>query len=224
MCFFRISDDAGVNPEEIVDLGMVDARYLRMYNSCYGEDTPNGKLMYKAQRECFENENMGTLVSENTMDRLVQHDDAEYPIMGKGTTVNNLAEARYVMSLNSCTTLDLEQWRMFEGGYDEDEDAEEENQLSAITEEAMISHGAGRLKKGLELSMQDTSDGEGELCSAEEKKEQYNKWTRELVELQKDSRVDRKRMKELDRGFDDLIAKMYETVLHDDEWGEPGGG
>ena len=42
--------------------------------------------------------------------------------------------------------------------------------------------------------------------------------------MQKDSRVDRKRMKELDRGFDDLIAKMYETVLHDDEWGAAGGG
>ena len=58
-CFFWISDDAGVKHKDIVDLGMVDARYLRMYNSCYGEDTPNGKLMYKAQRECFEKEKNG---------------------------------------------------------------------------------------------------------------------------------------------------------------------
>ena len=57
--FFRISDDAGVKSEDIVDLGMVDARYLRMYNSCYGEDSPSGKLMYRAQRECFENEKNG---------------------------------------------------------------------------------------------------------------------------------------------------------------------
>ena len=48
-CFFRISDDAGVNPGEIVDLGMVDVCYLRIYNSCYGEHTPNGNLVYKAQ-------------------------------------------------------------------------------------------------------------------------------------------------------------------------------
>ena len=54
-CFFRISDDAGVKPEDIVDLGMIDARYLRMYNSSYGDNSPNGELMYKAQRECFEN-------------------------------------------------------------------------------------------------------------------------------------------------------------------------
>ena len=112
----------------------------------------------------------------------------------------------------------------FEGGHDEEEHAVEENKPLAITEEAMLSHGAVRLKKGLDFLMQDTSDGKGELCLAEEKKEQYNKWTRELVELQKDSRVDLKKIEALDRGFDDLIAKMYETVLHDDEWGKAGGG
>ena len=57
-----------------------------------------------------------------------------------------------------------------------------------------------------------------------ENKEQYNKWTRELVELQKDPRVDKQRMKQLDHGFDELIAKMYDTVLHDDNWGTRGGG
>ena len=31
-------------------------------------------------------------------------------------------------------------------------------------------------------------------------------------------------MKQLDHGFDELIAKMYDTVLHDDNWGTRGGG
>ena len=166
---------------------------------------------------------MGTLVSDETTHKLVQSADADYPIMGIGTTEKDLDEAKYVMSLNACTTLDLEQWRMFECGYDKEEGVEEENKRSAISEEAIMSHGAERPKKGLELSMQDPSDGEGELCSAAEEKEQYNKWTRELVKLQKDPRVDRQRMKELDRGFDELIAKMYDTVLHDDKWGTRGG-
>ena len=126
---------------------------------------------------------MGTLVSENTRDSLVQHADAEYPIVGNGTPVNMFAEARCFMSLNACTPLDLEQWRMFEGGHDEEEYAAEENKPSAITEEAIILHGVVRLKRGLELSMEDTSDGESELCPKEEKKEQYNKWIRELVKL-----------------------------------------
>ena len=30
-------------------------------------------------------------------------------------------------------------------------------------------------------------------------------------------------MKELDHDFDELIAKMYDTVLHDDKWGTLGG-
>ena len=47
-----------------------------MYNSSYGDNSPNGELMYKAQRECFKNENMGMLVSDKTMQTLVDDDDA----------------------------------------------------------------------------------------------------------------------------------------------------
>ena len=64
---------------------MIDARVLRMYNSCYGEDTLDGKLMYKAQRKYFQNENMGT-ISKSTMKKVDGDDDAEYSIIGKGTT------------------------------------------------------------------------------------------------------------------------------------------
>ena len=88
----------------------------------------------------------------------------------------------------------------------------------------MISQVAVGLKKGLQLSMQDASDGEGDLCTEGEQQERFNNWTRKLSELQRDPRIDRKRMKELDCGFDDLIAKLYETVLHDTKWGEAGGG
>ena len=42
--------------------------------------------------------------------------------------------------------------------------------------------------------------------------------------MQKDPRVDRQRMKELDRKFDKLIAETYDTVNHDDNWGTQGGG
>ena len=106
-CFFWVSDDAWVMRVEIVGLGMVDARYLRMYNSCYNEDSPNGKLMHKAQREYLENENMGTMVSGSTLEKLIGDDDAEYPILGRGATAQDFNEARYVMSTNPVTTLDL---------------------------------------------------------------------------------------------------------------------
>ena len=55
-CFFRISDNAGVKREQIIDLGMVDARYLKFFNSHYGEEGPIGNILHKAQKEYFENE------------------------------------------------------------------------------------------------------------------------------------------------------------------------
>ena len=75
-----------------------------------------------------------------------------------------------------------------------------------ISEQAVISQGEVQLKKGLELSMHDAEKGVDELCTEKENNKQYKKWTRELVELQKDPRVDRQTMKEFDRKFETLIA------------------
>ena len=160
--------------EDIVDLGMVDARYLRMYNSCYGDDSPNGKLMYRAQRECFENEKMGTLMNDATMKLLVCDNDVEYPILGSGTTEADWKEAQYVMSLNACTILDLERWRMTESDFDESVGTGDGKQCSVISEQAVMSQEAERLKKGLELSMHDPEEGVNKLCIEKEKTEHYN--------------------------------------------------
>ena len=72
--------------------------------------------------------------------------------------------------------------------------------------------------------MQDASDKEGDLCTKGEQQYWFNNWMRKLSKLQRDPLIDRKIIKELNRGFDDLIAKLYEMVLHDNEWGEAGGG
>ena len=45
-CFFRISDNAGVKREEIIDLGMLDARYLKLFNSHYGDEGPIGDMLH----------------------------------------------------------------------------------------------------------------------------------------------------------------------------------
>ena len=49
--------------------------------------------------------------------------------MGIRTTEKDFDEAKYVMSLNACTTLDLEQWRIFECDYDKEEGTEEEKNV-----------------------------------------------------------------------------------------------
>ena len=76
------------------------------------------------------------------------------PILGRGTSVKDLNEARSVMSTNPCTTLDLERYRMFEKGhvsdkYDNDEsDWEDNTPLSSLGELCVISQAAAGLKKG----------------------------------------------------------------------------
>ena len=55
---------------------MVDVRYLKFFNSHYGEEGPIRDMLHKAQKECFEHENMGTLVSETTMNMLSGDSDA----------------------------------------------------------------------------------------------------------------------------------------------------
>ena len=87
--------------------------------------------------------------------------------------------------------------------------------MSVLGEFGAISQAAAGLKKGLALSMQDASDEAGYLFTNREKIERCNNWTRKLAALQKDDRVNRKRMKELVRGLDELIEKIYETVLDD---------
>ena len=107
-CLFRISENAGVNCGRIIDLGMVDARYLKLFNSHYGDPGPIGDMLCKAQKEYFEYENMKTLVSKTTMTMLSGESDAWYLVFGPNTTYNDFDEVHFIMSTDTCTTLDLE--------------------------------------------------------------------------------------------------------------------
>ena len=75
------------------------------------------------------------------------------------------------MSIIPSITLDLEQYYMVKNdhvadGYaDEDSDWEDNTPLSPLGGPTVILQAAFVLKKGLELSMQDASDGEGDLCT-----------------------------------------------------------
>ena len=51
-CFWAITDNDVIREEEVVDIGMVDVRFLKAFNAHYGDDTELGKWLYKAQRDC----------------------------------------------------------------------------------------------------------------------------------------------------------------------------
>ena len=68
---------------EIIDIGMVDVRYLKMYNSHYADRGPVGKLMYRAQNECFQHKNMGVCVTNKFSAQLKGTSVTPYPILGE---------------------------------------------------------------------------------------------------------------------------------------------
>lgn len=107
-CFFKIPDDPGIKPGKIVDLGIIDVCYLKLFNAQYGENSHIGKLLYNAQQQYFENRGKGKYIRDAAVRMLVGSSDADYPILGKNTSLQDLAKAIFfITSTCPCTVLDL---------------------------------------------------------------------------------------------------------------------
>ena len=132
-CFLGIADNGLITIEKIVDIGMVDCRYLKMYVTSYGSDTAAGDLMHDAQVECFAHEHDGIKITDEFYRLLIDEEGLEktkadirqsggdvenelFPILGPNTTMNDFEEAEYVMSVPTCTKIDLELYRMEKSG------------------------------------------------------------------------------------------------------------
>ena len=126
---FIIADNGIIESKDIIDVGMVDVRYLKLFNAHYGKDSHLGQLLYDAQQQCFTYENEGTLISEEFAMTLIGDDDQTYPKVGANTTKEDLREARYVLGRTSTTRLDMEMYRNEE---DEDNDVLENIKLSDL--------------------------------------------------------------------------------------------
>ena len=100
----------GVEPENSIDLGMVDDWYLKLFNSHCGDFRHIEDMLYKAQRKCFENHNMRTLVSKRTMTVLSGESDKVYPSFRPITAQKDFNEAHFIMSTKPYTSLDVERY------------------------------------------------------------------------------------------------------------------
>ena len=56
----RIADNRIIDNKEIIDVGMVEVRYLKLINTHYGGDSQAGQNILKNQKECFQHEHNGT--------------------------------------------------------------------------------------------------------------------------------------------------------------------
>lgn len=113
-CFFNIAENSSIPSENIVDIGMVDVRYLKLFNAHYGEDTDLGRKLYAAQEQCFMHEGEGTQISPEFMDKLVGSGDSVYPILGRNTTQEDFEEAMFVLNRPTTTRFDLAMRRIDE--------------------------------------------------------------------------------------------------------------
>ena len=138
---------------------MVDARYLQLFNSQYSASGSIRDMLYKAQRECFENNNMRTLVSKITMTMLSGDRDAVYPILGPNTTQKDFNEARFIMSTEAYTTLNFERYQLYDEGHvsdncdDDDSNFKDNQPLSALAKFGVVITVAKSFNHGVEESM-----------------------------------------------------------------------
>ena len=131
-CFFRSVDNGEVEINGMLDLGMIDIRYWKVYHSHYGEmDDESGKFtdlaqsLYQAQSQSFKYENEGIQVSDELLSKIIGSKDASYPILGPNTTMEDYEEMQYVRSQPYFTLADLMERRM-------DEDWDDDIPLSQL--------------------------------------------------------------------------------------------
>ena len=222
-CFFAISDNDYIEEEDIVDVGMVDARYLKTFNAHYGEDTKLGAMLYDAQEQCFEYEGEGIQISDEFMCQLVGNDEEQYPKMGKNTSEEEFKEAMYVMERadrQSTTRFDLERWRMFEDGWDSDtEDAILPN------DNTIVSRASRQMQENIAKARAKTTEKEDDKILAMEEKK-VDALRKALIEdydsATKDERVTDDMMKELEEDLNNAFQSLWCKTTG--MWGEEGGG
>ena len=56
---FCVFDNGKLSTNQMLDLGMIDVRFWKMYSTFYGDDSLIGRSLMEAQEECFKHENNG---------------------------------------------------------------------------------------------------------------------------------------------------------------------
>ena len=102
-CLLKIADNAGITVDKIVDVGMVDVTYTKLFNSSFGLNNDTDQILLQAQKQCFDNEHKGTKVNTEYIHKLCsssqgQSPSIESPLIGKNTTQDDYEQAMFVLS------------------------------------------------------------------------------------------------------------------------------
>ena len=222
-CFFAIARSKGIESEEIIDLGMVEARYLKLYNAHYGEDSPIGKNIHYAQQQCVLYQDLGTQISESFAEKLLSVDDnATYPILGSNTSPDDIREAMYVLGQDTTTRLDMAMYRMSE---DSDCEMDDDLVLSDLKyedrqERVTLTHLASKMKSDISESIEHVS---GEYLPTDSEIFDMKKdWSEELDKIMKDDRGSKEMKSKVCDGLSTLVDEYWDDVTA--KYGMRGGG
>ena len=171
-----------------------DVRYLKMYNSHYAEEGKIGDLMYCAQKECFDNHNLGVCVSNQFSQHLRGNDGSEYPIYGQNTTLVDYDEATFVMENKPCTAQELQHFRNSNDDDDSSGPVREINYVKKAcdTDEVSLNKKSGefgymsktakRMKHGVSMLEKSSTDDNDHSLNERQKDE----WFKQMIDKTKE--------------------------------------
>ena len=223
-CFFALARSKGLTMEEIVDIGMVDVRYLKLFNAHYGDPGKLGRDILDAQEQCAMYQDLGVQVSTQFAEKLLTVDEEQtYPILGKDTTEDDLREATYVLSRDTTTRLDMALYRISE---DEScDDVGEDLTLADLADEDRMEHAvltdvAARMKSDISESIERVK---GDFLPTDTEVFDMRKdWTIKLDAIMKDERGSKELKEKVNAGVLQLHSDYFAAV--DSKYGKRGGG
>ena len=104
-CMFCVFNDGKLHPDQMLDLGMIDVRFWKMYSAFYGDDSLIGTSLMEAQEECFKHENNGIELKHNMCTLVTGHLNQSFPqpTRGRNTTEHDLLQMKYVLKQEAAT-------------------------------------------------------------------------------------------------------------------------
>ena len=105
-CFWKCARDSEIPNESIMDVGMFDVRWMKIYRTHYdctsenGDHTSIAEKLFQAQELSFNYEGCGTHISTEFGNKLlsVHTENTVYPILGKDTSQEDLNDALWVQN------------------------------------------------------------------------------------------------------------------------------
>jgi hypothetical protein len=206
-CMFCVFDNGKLSPNEMLDLGMIDVRFWKMYSAFYGDNSLIGKSLMEAQEECFKHENNGIELKHDTCALVTGDLNQSFarPKLGRNTTHDDLLQMKYVLKQEAAT---LQEFLDHKNGYETDEEMNDNNdrQVSGteLETKCSLSQIAETYKEQLDAAVQKRTN-----YTVDQKYNFVGDLTKMIKHVADDNAADAVIMDEFQKG----VSGIYEETL-----------